>query len=55
MVYVDNREIAKTFQIPVSTVDYLRRKGKMPCFKVGKHWRFDIKEVERTLKENNSN
>jgi excisionase family DNA binding protein len=54
MVYVDNREIAKTFQIPVSTVDYLRRQGKVPCFKVGKHYRFDIKEVERVLRGRSS-
>jgi excisionase family DNA binding protein len=55
MVYVDNQEIAEVFQIPVSTVDNLRRKGKLPAFKIGKHWRYDIKAIEKTLKGNNTN
>jgi hypothetical protein len=55
MLYVDNQEIARTFQIPVSTVDYLRRKGKLPSLKVGKHNRYDLKEVEKALRGRNSN
>ena len=48
-MYVDNKEIARIFQIPVSTVDLLRRKGKLPYFMVGKHHRYDPKEVEKAL------
>jgi hypothetical protein len=49
-MYVDKTEIAKIFKIPVSTVDYLRRKGVIPSIPIGRHHRYDLKEVERCLK-----
>lgn len=54
-MYLDKVEIAKIFNIPVSTVDYLRRKGEIPSIQVGRHNRYDLKEVEKSLKERNSN
>ena len=53
-MYVDKTEIAKMLSIPVSTVDYLRRKGKIPSIPVGRHNRYDPKEVEKSLKEKNN-
>ncbi|MBI5144608.1 MAG: helix-turn-helix domain-containing protein [Candidatus Omnitrophica bacterium] len=53
-MYVDKAEIAKVFSIPVSTVDYLRRKGEIPSIQVGRHNRYDLKEVEKSLKERNN-
>lgn len=53
-MYVDKTEIAKVFSIPVSTVDYLRRKGEIPSIQVGRHNRYDLKEVEKSLKVRNN-
>ena len=33
-------EVAVYLKIPRSTVYKLRREGKLPAHKVGKHWRF---------------
>ncbi len=44
----DNKELAKELSIPVSTVDYLRRKGKITPIWVGKHARYD---KGKTIKE----
>lgn len=53
-MYVDKTELSKIFNIPVSTVDYLRRKGQIPYIQIGRHNRYDIKEVEKSLKERNN-
>jgi excisionase family DNA binding protein len=45
-------ELAGILRIPRSTVDYLRRAGKIPFYKVGKHCRYLLVEVQRMLKEN---
>lgn len=37
----DGKELAKELKIPESTVDYLRRKGKITAIWVGKHARYD--------------
>lgn len=49
--YCGKEELAKIFDIPESTVDYLRRRGEIPAFRVGKHFRFNLLEVEAKLKE----
>ena len=49
--YIGKEELASRFNIPVSTVDCLRRQGKIPSFKVGKHNRFNLKEVEKSLRK----
>jgi excisionase family DNA binding protein len=49
------KEVGAYLKIPISSLWRLTKKGKIRGVKVGKHWRFDIKEVERALKENNSN
>ncbi len=56
MMYVDKFELAKMFNIPVSTVDYYRRNKTIPALQLGKgrNYRYDPKEVERALKANNN-
>lgn len=49
--YCGKEELAKMFSIPASTIDYLRRKGALPAFRIGKHWRFNPSEVRASLKE----
>jgi len=44
----DNKELAKELSIPVSTIDYLRRKGTIKAIWVGKHARYD---KDKTIKE----
>jgi excisionase family DNA binding protein len=39
-------ELAQRFKVPVSTIEELARKGKIPgAFRIGKHWRFDMDAV----------
>ena len=52
--FVDKVAIARMFNIPVSTVDYLRRKKMLPAIKIGRHSRYDPEEVEKYLKGNNN-
>ncbi|PIY82953.1 MAG: hypothetical protein COX96_07460 [Candidatus Omnitrophica bacterium CG_4_10_14_0_2_um_filter_44_9] len=49
--YCGKEELAKTFDVPASTIDYLRRKGELPAIRVGKHFRFIPSEVKAYLKE----
>ena len=43
-------ELAVRFKVPVSTVEELARKGKLPgAFRVGKHWRFDLDLLRSAL------
>ncbi len=51
-MFIDRDELAKILGIPESTVDYLRRAGKIPFYKVGKHCRYVLAEVQKILKEN---
>jgi excisionase family DNA binding protein len=39
-------EIAKYLRVHPYTVKRLARQGKIPGFKVGDQWRFDVKEIE---------
>ena len=42
-------EVAVYLRIPRSSVYKLAQNGKIPCQKVGRHWRFMRKAVERWL------
>ncbi len=35
-------ELAERFKLHESTIDEMARTGKLPAFKIGKHWRFDL-------------
>ena len=39
-------EIATYLRVHPYTVKRLARKGKIPGFKVGEQWRFDVKEID---------
>ncbi len=39
-------EIARYLRVHPYTVKRLARAGKIPGFKVGDQWRFDVKEIE---------
>ncbi len=41
------KEAADFLRVPVSTVYRLVQNGKIPGVKVGKHWRFLKKDLER--------
>jgi len=43
------REVATLLQLKESTVCSLAAEGKLPAFKLGKSWRFDMEEVERWI------
>ena len=40
-------EVAKYLKIPKSTVYILAQEGKIPCQKVGRHWRFKREVIDR--------
>jgi excisionase family DNA binding protein len=39
-------EVAKWLRVPKSTVYKMAKKGQLPAFKVGKHWRVPMHELE---------
>ena len=46
------QEVAHYLDIPKSTVYKLAKEGSIPGFKIGKHWRFYLTEIDlqfRTL------
>jgi len=42
-------EVAEYLRIPRASVYKLAQKGKIPCQKVGRHWRFRREAVDRWL------
>jgi excisionase family DNA binding protein len=44
-------ELSAYLKIPKSTLYKLVREGKVPCQKVGRHWRFRKKAIDRWLEE----
>ncbi len=42
-------ELAERFKLHESTVEEMARTGKIPAFKVGKHWRFDLDLLKKEL------
>jgi len=44
-------EIAEYLRIPRPSVYKLAQKGKIPCQKVGRHWRFRREAVDKWLEQ----
>lgn len=44
-------ELSVYLKIPKSTLYKLVREGKVPCQKVGRHWRFRKRAIDRWLEE----
>jgi len=44
-------EAASYLRIPKSTVYKLAQQGRLPCQKVGRHWRFHRDAIEGWLKQ----
>ena len=44
-------EVAKYLKIPKSTVYILAQEEKIPCQKVGRHWRFRKQTIDQWLDE----
>lgn len=44
-------EASKYLQIPLSSLYKLAQDGKIPCQKVGRHWRFRKETVDHWLDE----
>lgn len=47
-------ELSDYLKIPKSTLYKFVRKGKVPCQKVGRHWRFRKEAIDRWLEETRS-
>lgn len=45
-------ETAKYLRIPLSSLYKLAQEGKIPCQKVGRHWRFRRQSIESWLEAN---
>lgn len=45
-------EVAALLRVPKSTVYKLAQLGRVPAFKVGKHWRFRQRDIERWMGSN---
>ena len=43
-------EVAALLRVPKSTVYKLAQNGMVPAFKVGKHWRFLLRDIELWLR-----
>ena len=41
------KDVANYLRLPVSTIYKLAQDGKIPAVKVGKHWRFLKKDLQR--------
>ena len=44
-------EVAEYLRIPRSSLYKLAQEGKIPCRKVGRHWRFRRETIDRWLEE----
>ena len=49
---VDAEGLAKILNIPESTVNYLRRKGRIRSYRVGKHHRYNPEEALKEFQGN---
>jgi len=48
-------ELAAYLKIPKSTLYKLVREGKIPCQKIGRHWRFRKVAIDHWLEEPRAN
>lgn len=44
-------ELSAYLKIPKSTLYKVVREGKVPCQKIGRHWRFRREAIDRWLEE----
>ena len=44
-------EVSDYLKIPKSTVYKLSQEGKLPCQKIGRHWRFLKEAIDQWLEE----
>ena len=44
-------EVCEYLRVPKSSLYRLAQTGKIPCQKVGKHWRFHREAIDKWLKE----
>ena len=47
------QKVAEYLRIPIRTLYKLCNEGKVPATRVGKHWRFRKKEIDKWFDENN--
>lgn len=47
-------ELAVYLQIPKSTLYKIVREGKIPCQKIGRHWRFRKEAIDSWLEKSKS-
>ena len=45
------QETSQYLRIPISSLYKLAQEGRIPCQKVGRHWRFRRESIERWLEE----
>lgn len=48
-------ETSRYLRIPLSSLYKLAQNGKIPCQKVGRHWRFRKETIDHWLDENHTN
>lgn len=48
-------ELSAYLKIPKSTLYKFVREGKVPCQKIGRHWRFRKEAIDRWLEETPTN
>ena len=48
-------EISEWLRIPKSTLYKLCNEGRIPCTKIGKHWRFKRKTIESWFQKESQN
>lgn len=48
-------ELSGYLKIPRSTLYKLAQEGKVPCQKVGRHWRFRKEAIDRWLEQGSAN
>lgn len=49
------KELSAYLKIPKSTLYKLVREGKIPSQKIGRHWRFRKRAIDRWLEETRAN
>ncbi len=49
---VDKFELSKLLKIPVSTIDYYRRQGRIDTIMIGKHPRYEPDKVIQDFRKN---
>jgi excisionase family DNA binding protein len=49
------QETSEYLRIPISSLYRLAQSGRIPCQKVGRHWRFRRKAIEHWLEESPGN